>query len=42
MTVKFTTVERPNPRDPAAPKKHYPQVQSRGKVTRRKVRQGVA
>jgi predicted histone-like DNA-binding protein len=33
MTVKFTTVERGNPQDPTAPKKHYPLIQSKGKVT---------
>jgi predicted histone-like DNA-binding protein len=33
MTVKFTTIERPNPQDPTAPKKHYPLIQSRGRVT---------
>jgi predicted histone-like DNA-binding protein len=33
MTVKFTTVERPNPQDLTAPKKHYLQIQNSGKVT---------
>jgi predicted histone-like DNA-binding protein len=33
MTVEFITVERPNPQDPTAPKKHYPLIRSRGKVT---------
>jgi predicted histone-like DNA-binding protein len=33
MTVKFTTVERPNPQDLTAPRKHYPQIQHSGKVT---------
>jgi predicted histone-like DNA-binding protein len=42
MTVKFTTVERPNPQDPAAPKKHYPQIQSRGKVTVRRLAERAA
>ncbi len=33
MTVKFTTIERPNPQDLTAPKKHYPQIQHSGRVT---------
>jgi predicted histone-like DNA-binding protein len=33
MAVKFTTVARVNPQDPEGPKKYYPLVRSRGKVT---------
>lgn len=33
MTVQFTTVERGNPRDLTAPKKHYPLVQNKDRVT---------
>ncbi len=37
MPVKFNVVERGNPADPQAPKKHYPSIVASGKVSQRDV-----
>jgi len=37
MSVKYNIVERPNPRDPEAPKKFYPSVQASGRKTLRQL-----
>ncbi len=35
MSVRYKVITRTNPQKPEAPKKHYPQIQSTGKVTLR-------
>jgi predicted histone-like DNA-binding protein len=37
MTVKFNVVERRNPIDPSAPKKHYPSIQPTGRKNLRQL-----
>jgi len=37
MSVKYNVVERPNPRDPGAPKKFYPSIQSSGRKSLREL-----
>ena len=42
MTVKFTTIERVNPRNPQEPRKHYPQIKTTGKTGIRQVAERAA
>jgi predicted histone-like DNA-binding protein len=42
MTVKYNIVERGNPADPNAPKKHYPSIQSTGRKSLRQLSQRIA
>ena len=42
MSVKFNVVERGNPSNPEAPKKHYPSVTSSGRLTLRQLAQEIS
>jgi predicted histone-like DNA-binding protein len=42
MSVKFNVVERGNPSNPEAPKKHYPSVTSSGRLTMRQLAQEIS
>jgi DNA-binding protein HU-beta len=42
MAVKYSVVAKANPRDPSAPKKHYPEIQSTGRTTVRNLAEQIA
>jgi predicted histone-like DNA-binding protein len=42
MSVKFNVVERGNPGNPEAPKKHYPSIVSNGRLTLRQLAQEIS